>query len=108
MFIAFFKDLGGGVFSGLPGYLARMPCVFFAALMLVLPLHAQDDAKNRVALVIGNGAYQNVPELRNPRNDSEDLAKALTAIGFEVLLHTDQTQGTMLDTLRGFRRLASA
>ena len=84
-----------------------MPCVFFAALMLVLPLHAQDDAKNRVALVIGNGAYQNVPELRNPRNDSEDLAKALTAIGFEVLLHTDQTQGTMLDTLRGFRRLAS-
>jgi len=31
------------------------------------------DAENRVALIIGNGAYQNVPRLANPGNDSVDM-----------------------------------
>ncbi len=73
----------------------------------VLPIQAQVTGSKRMALVIGNGAYENVPELRNPRNDSKDLAAALKAVGFEVLLHYDQSQGSMLDTLRGFRRSAS-
>ena len=48
-----------------------------AIVALVWPLHAQDEAGRRVALVIGNGAYEHVPELKNPKNDSEDLAEAL-------------------------------
>ena len=80
---------------------------FVHVTMSVSSAQAQDTSETRVALLIGNGAYQNVPELKNPRNDSADLADALEAVGFEVFLHTDQTQGTMLDTLRGFRRKAS-
>lgn len=75
-------------------------------LLMVLPLQAQENGAKRIALVIGNSAYENVAELKNPGNDSADLAAALTAVGFEVILHTDQTQGAMLDTLRGFRRSA--
>ena len=78
-----------------------------AAFFLSSPLWGQGAGGDRVALVIGNGAYEHVPELKNPKNDSEDLANALTAVGFEVLLHTDQSQGSMLDTLRGFRRKAA-
>jgi len=95
-------------------YRADIRHVFFRALLavtflilLVPPLQAQVADGKRMALVIGNGAYKNVPELKNPRNDSSDIAAALKAVGFEVLLHTDQTQGSMLDTLRGFRRSAS-
>ena len=97
--------------SNLEGiYLADIRHVLIRALLIVIlmtlmvPLQAQETGAKRIALVIGNGAYENVPELRNPRNDSADLAAALTAVGFEVLLHTDQTQGSMLDTFRGFRR----
>ena len=31
------------------------------------------QAEKRVALVIGNGAYKNVPVLMNPKNDAQDI-----------------------------------
>jgi tetratricopeptide (TPR) repeat protein len=39
----------------------------------------------RVALVIGNGAYVNVPPLLNPPNDAHDIAGALRELGFKVI-----------------------
>lgn len=43
----------------------------------------------RVALVIGNGAYRNVPALLNPPNDASDIAAALKRLGFTVSLATN-------------------
>ncbi|MBR1179478.1 caspase family protein [Bradyrhizobium sp. KB893862 SZCCT0404] len=43
----------------------------------------------RVALVIGNGAYRNVPVLLNPPNDANDIAAALKRLGFTVSLATN-------------------
>ncbi|MGY8708656.1 caspase family protein [Bradyrhizobium sp. 18BD] len=43
----------------------------------------------RVALVIGNGAYRNVPTLLNPPNDASDIAAALKRLGFTVSLVTN-------------------
>ena len=43
----------------------------------------------RVALVIGNGAYRNVPALTNPPNDASDIAAALKRLGFTVSLATN-------------------
>jgi hypothetical protein len=43
----------------------------------------------RVALVIGNGAYRNVPALLNPPNDASDIAAALRRIRFTVSLLTN-------------------
>jgi len=42
-------------------------------------------AEKRVALVIGNAAYQHVPPLRNPSNDATDIAAKLRGLGFDGL-----------------------
>ena len=39
---------------------------------------------SKVALVIGNAAYQSAP-LTNPINDARDMAAMLKVLGFEVL-----------------------
>ena len=39
----------------------------------------------RVALVIGNSAYQSIPILRNPVNDARAMDDALSAVGFRVI-----------------------
>ena len=44
-------------------------------------------AENRVALVIGNGAYQHAPRLTNPTNDATDVATALKRSGFDCAKH---------------------
>jgi uncharacterized caspase-like protein len=42
-------------------------------------------AEKRVALVIGNAAYQNVPRLPNPVNDGNTIAATLKDAGFDVV-----------------------
>jgi uncharacterized caspase-like protein len=44
---------------------------------------------SRVALVIGNGAYRNVPQLNNPVNDAKIISDTLKADGFEVSVAAD-------------------
>ena len=43
----------------------------------------------RIALVIGNDAYQKVSKLEKAGNDATAMARELKAAGFEVLLHHD-------------------
>jgi uncharacterized caspase-like protein/uncharacterized protein YraI len=62
--------------------------VLLAVSMLLL-WAAAAHADRRVALVVGNSAYQNAAALPNPRNDSDAMAAKLTEIGFEVLLRQD-------------------
>ena len=45
---------------------------------------ATSSSEKRVALVIGNSAYDVAP-LKNPVNDARDMAQALAALGFEVI-----------------------
>jgi formylglycine-generating enzyme required for sulfatase activity len=59
-------------------------------------------AAARVALVIGNSAYQNAEELPNPKNDAIAIAAALERTGFEVDLRTDLDQLGMQHALRDF------
>ena len=42
-------------------------------------------ADKRVALVIGNSAYQNVRRLDNPKNDAVLMAKTLQGLGFTLV-----------------------
>ena len=55
----------------------------------------------RLALVIGNGAYQTAP-LKNPLNDVEDMAATLRNLGFKVILKKNADRRTMEDTIRYF------
>ncbi len=55
---------------------------FLAAMML----SATDSrAERRVALVIGNGAYQNASRLPNPMNDAKAMADLFRKAGFDVV-----------------------
>src|SRR5690349_24925503 len=56
---------------------------FVCTLIALWPSSAAQTEK-RVALVIGNSAYQNTGELRNPSNDATDMTAALRRLGFEV------------------------
>src|SRR5258706_14117042 len=55
----------------------------------------------RLALVIGNGAYKDAP-LPNPINDAADMAKALEASGFKVIRRENATLKEMHLALREF------
>jgi formylglycine-generating enzyme required for sulfatase activity len=46
---------------------------------------AQPSAEKRLALVVGNSAYQGLPALRNPASDAKAVAAALQDIGFELV-----------------------
>src|SRR5262249_56929196 len=58
--------------------------------------------ERRVALVIGNSAYQYTSPLKNPANDAQDIARVLKELQFQVLLKTDATLDTMADAIFEF------
>ena len=79
--------------------------VVFVVLVFGVPI-APVLADNRVALVIGNGAYVHVPHLPNPTHDAEDVAAALRRNGFETILGTDLDQAGMQNAAIRFARAA--
>ena len=65
----------------------RLSAISLAFALLSVPAAAAD----RVALVIGNGAYQKAPALANPPRDATDVAGALQRLEFKVTLLTNLT-----------------
>jgi hypothetical protein len=58
-------------------------------------------SEQRVALVIGNSAYE-VSPLKNPVNDARDVAQTLTALGFQVIHKDNLNQVEMKRVIRDF------
>ena len=58
--------------------------------------------ERRVALVIGNSAYQYVPHLPNPTNDAEAMAATLQKLGFEVTKGIDLDRAGTEKIIRAF------
>ncbi len=56
----------------------------------------------RIALVIGNSAYQHTSRLANPANDADDIAATLSGLGFEVTKRQDLKKHEMDSTLGAF------
>jgi hypothetical protein len=83
--------LGLGVIAALTGFAA---------------LPALADGK-RVALVIGNSTYRNVPTLPNPEHDAADVAAALNRLGFAVTLIANASFDQMRRGLIAFGRDAA-
>ena len=52
--------------------------------ILLVGTSAGHSAQNRIALVVGNSSYANVPALPNPANDAGDLSQSLQHLGFNV------------------------
>jgi hypothetical protein len=60
------------------------------------------QSERRIALVIGNSAYQNTAELKNPKSDARDMAAALRRLGFEVFEGHDLDKRSMERMIRQF------
>ncbi|HKW54769.1 MAG TPA: caspase family protein, partial [Stellaceae bacterium] len=76
-------------------------------LLLVAAPWAGAEAEQRVALVIGNGAYHHAGKLANPANDARAIAGALAASGFSLIgggAQLDLDKARMEQAIREFGR----
>lgn len=60
------------------------------------------SAEPRLALVIGNSAYENNQPLNNPQNDAQAVAQLLNSAGFEVVMAFDLSRDIMRQTIEEF------
>jgi len=67
-------------------------CALIAALILVGFTTVQARADRRVALVIGNSEYRDIPALKNPDKDAEDVSNTFRLAGFDVFVAKDLTK----------------
>ena len=74
--------------------------VYFCAAVLVAGTSARAD--KRVALVIGNDAYQSVPQLTKANNDARAVGRILRELDFEVLESFDIARREMNFKLQSF------
>ena len=82
-------------------------CALAAILLLSTAstnISAADD--RRVALVIGNGAYDHLNKLANPPRDATLMADKLRSVGFEVDLAINDDQWSLKQRVRSFARRA--
>ena len=84
--------------------MSRLYKILLASLLLFACTPA--FAGKRVALVLGNSAYQNVPRLTNPVNDAALMADTFKKAGFDVVV-SKQDLGA-LDTRRVLRDFADS
>ena len=73
--------------------------LFFIFLLSSLTGYSQEK---RLALVIGNSAYEHGGVLKNPVNDANAMKQALSQIGFEVLEHFNLDEGEMKQAIDYF------
>jgi hypothetical protein len=85
--------------------LVRTAVLAWAAILLACGADAA-LADKRVALVVGNSAYQNVPTLPNPARDARAMADMFRKVGFDVV--SAQYDIGNLDLKRAIRQFEDA
>ena len=77
--------------------------VLTLALTLLMAASAwAETPQHRLALVIGNSAYESSP-LKNPVNDATDMSTMLKKMGFEVISQLNANQKQMENAIRTFQ-----
>jgi uncharacterized caspase-like protein len=82
----------------LPFRAALAASLAVALLALAPPAHAE----KRVALVIGNNDYRNVPKLQKAVNDARTMGETLKQLGFSVMVAENQTRQAFSESLLAF------
>jgi hypothetical protein len=77
---------------------------FVIAVALVAPA----QAAKRVALVIGNNDYKNVPKLQKAVNDARTMGETLKQLGFSVMVAENQNRQAFSETLLAFDHVVEA
>src|SRR6202789_3705978 len=68
----------------------------------LLTFCAPAHPEKRVALVIGNNDYKNVPKLQKAVNDARTMGETLKQLGFSVMVAENQTRQAFSQTLLAF------
>ena len=69
-----------------PPNITAFVVLVMALVAVPVPTQAGDlSARPRIALVVGNGAYQYLPRLANPANDARLMATTLQSVGFQLI-----------------------
>jgi Caspase domain len=82
--------------------MVRVVIALLFLLMLFLLMPSIAHAQKRVALVVGNSAYQHTGKLTNPRNDATDVAAVFKKHGFQVLEGFDLDKAALDRKIRDF------
>src|SRR5712672_2108410 len=80
------------------------PVIFTALLTQIAPAYAA----KRVALVIGNNDYRNVPKLQKAVNDARTMGDTLKQLGFTVMVAENQNRQQFSQTLLAFDNAVEA
>ena len=72
------------------------------AFVTVLAGSFEARAEKRIALVVGNNAYESVSRLQSAVNDARAVSSGLQALGFRVLLATDVGRRDLIRQLSNF------
>ncbi|CDX25090.1 exported hypothetical protein [Mesorhizobium sp. ORS 3324] len=75
---------------------------FLAALILVGFTAFEAHADRRVAFVIGNSEYREIPALKNPDKDAQDVANTFRLAGFDVFVAKDLTKLQFEERFRNY------
>jgi uncharacterized protein (TIGR02145 family) len=73
--------------------------LFFICLLITTTIFSQE---RRLAIVIGNSAYEHGGILKNPVNDAMAMKEALAQVGFTVLDYYNLSQGEMKKAIDDF------
>lgn len=73
-----------------------------ACILLLIASAAAHAEQQRIALVIGNGAYPGQSALTNPINDAQAMAKTLAKLDFKVTRAINQDGASMRAAIRKF------
>src|SRR5882757_958399 len=77
--------------------------LLLALLMVPAGLARADTPEKRIALVIGNGAYQLLrPQLPNPTADARDIGRSLQDLGFETTIKANVTRRDLYALIDAF------
>ena len=74
----------------------------FALATLFMALAVPAQAEKRVALVIGNNDYKNVPKLQKAANDARTMGDTLKQLGFTVMVAENQNRAQFSQSLLAF------
>jgi hypothetical protein len=74
----------------------------FSFVASLLAFSASAHAEKRVALVIGNNDYKNVPKLQKAVNDARAMGDTLKQLGFVVMVAENQTRQAFSESLLAF------
>ncbi|MEH2527915.1 MULTISPECIES: caspase family protein [unclassified Bradyrhizobium] len=89
------------------GWLSRLLAVTgLAACMAALAAPAY--AEKRIALVVGNNDYRNVPKLQKAVNDARTMGDTLKQLGFTVMVAENQNRQAFSQTLLAFDKAVDA